>query len=214
MYDDSSIALSPPNNDDESEDPLPERAPTKPPSPPTARSRSKEKQPISSRLRSKSAHLSATYCDYHPYLQILYSHISQLDSSPSNPLTHRATPKPPFATEWAKAEHEELLDSLFARHVWKLVPRTHNANIVSNKWVFKTKEDNEGKSSRRKARLVARGFTQIKGINYEEIFSPTAKFVTVRLIVALSTSLNWPIDQADIDTAFLRADIDKDIYMQ
>ncbi len=61
---------------------------------------------------------------------------------------------------------------------------------------------------------MARGCTQIEGIDYEETFAPTAKIVTIRLIVALATSLNWPLDQADIDAAFLWADIDEDIYMQ
>jgi hypothetical protein len=60
---------------------------------------------------------------------------------------------------------------------------------------------------------VARGFTQIEGIDYEETFAPTAKFVTVRLIISLATSLNWAMEQADIDTAFLWSDITEDIYM-
>ena len=119
--------------------------------------------------------------------------------------------KSPFAAEWAKAKQEEL-DSLYARKVWELVPCPPNANIISNKWVYKTKEDSEGRAVRRKARLVARGFTQIEGIDYEETFAPTAKFATIRLIVALATSLNWPLDQADIDTAFLWADIDEHIH--
>ena len=131
-----------------------------------------------------------------------------------HPQTHSQTAiKSPFAAEWAKAEQEEL-DSLHARKVWELVPRPPNANIISNKWIYKTKEDSEGRAIRRKARLVARGFTWIEGIDYEETFAPTAKFVTIRLIVALATSLNWPLDQADIDTTFLWADIDEDIYMQ
>ena len=136
-----------------------------------------------------------------------------LHSTPSDPLTHKAAMKSPFAAEWAQVEREEL-ESLLARNVWKLVPRPHNANIITKKWVYKTKEDSEGRAIRYKARLVARGFTQIEGIDYEETFAPTAKFVTIRLIVALATSLNWPLDQADIDTAFLWADIDEDIYMQ
>ena len=95
------------------------------------------------------------------------------------------------------------MDSLTSRSVWKLVPRPSNANIISCKWVYKTKEDSEGNLVRHKARLVARGFTQIEGIDYEETFAPTAKFVTIRLIISLATSLNWPLEQADIDTAFL-----------
>jgi hypothetical protein len=120
--------------------------------------------------------------------------------------------KSPLSDEWKRVEQEEI-DSLISRKVWKLVPRPQGANIITNKWVYKTKEDSEGRTTRRKARLVARGFTQIEGIDYEETFAPTAKFVTIRLIVALATSLGWPLDQADVDTAFLWADIKEDIYM-
>ena len=105
-------------------------------------------------------------------------------------------------------------NSLISRKVWKLVPRPLGANIVTNKWVYKTKEDSEGRPTRRKARLVARGFTQIGGIDYEETFAPTTKNVTIRLIVALATNLGWPLDHADVDTTFLWADIKEDIYMQ
>jgi hypothetical protein len=121
--------------------------------------------------------------------------------------------KSPQAEEWRKAELAELA-SLHERHVWDLVPRPANANIVTCKWVYKTKEDAEGNPVKRKARLVARGFTQVEGIDYEETFAPTAKFVTIRLIISLATSLGWPMEQADIDTAFLWSDIDEDIYMQ
>ncbi len=95
-----------------------------------------------------------------------------------------------------------------------LVPRQTNANVVTCKWVYKTKEDAEGNAMRRKARLVARGFTQVEGKDYEEIFAPTAKCVTVRLIISLATSQNWAMEQADIDTTFLWSDIEEDIYMQ
>ena len=112
-----------------------------------------------------------------------------------------------------KAEKEEV-DSLVSRNVWKLVPAPGGANIVSCKWVYKTKEDSDGNTVRHKARLVARGFSQVEGIDYEETFAPTAKFATIRLIIALATSLHWPLEQADIDTAFLWSDIDEDIYMK
>ena len=119
----------------------------------------------------------------------------------------------PLAEQWRQAKKEEL-DSLISRSVWQLVPRPPNSNVVSCKWVYKTKEDNQGNPVRYKARLVARGFTQVEGIDYEETFAPTAKFVTIRLIIALATSLHWPLEQADIDTAFLWSDIKEDIFMQ
>jgi hypothetical protein len=128
-------------------------------------------------------------------------------------MTHRAAMKSPFADQWRKAEQEEM-DSLTGRSVWKLVPRPANTNIVSCKWVYKTKEDSDGNPVRYKARLVARGFTQVEGIDYEETFAPTAKFVTIRLIISLATGFGWPLEQADIDTAFLWSELHEDIFMQ
>ena len=78
--------------------------------------------------------------------------------------------------------------------MWDLVPKPASANVVTCKWVYKTKEDAKGNTVRRKARLVARGFTQVEGIDYEETFAPTAKFVTVRLIISLATNLNWAME--------------------
>ena len=151
------------------------------------------------RLRSSAAHLCN---DHHPYLLDMFAHISTIDSTPADPLTHRAPMKSPFAEEWRRAELEEI-KSLTDRKVWDLVPRPTHANVISCKWVYKTKQDAEGNIIKRKARLVARGFTQIEGIDYEETFAPTAKFVTIRIIISLATSLDWPMEQADIETAFL-----------
>ncbi len=156
-------------------------------------------KPISSGLRS-SSHLAND--EDHPYLADLSAHISRADSTPVDPLTHMAAMKSPHAKDWRHAELTELT-SLKARHVWDLVPGPTNANVITCKWVYKTKEDSEGNTVRRKARLVARGFTQVEGIDYEETFAPTAKFVTVRLIISLATSLNWSMEQADIETTFM-----------
>ena len=95
-----------------------------------------------------------------------------------------------------------------------LAPRPPYANVISCKWVYKTKQDAEGNIIKHKARLVARGFTQIEGIDYEETFAPTTKFVTIRIIISLATSLDWPMEQADIETAFLWSDTREDIYME
>ncbi len=100
--------------------------------------------------------------------------------------------KSPFADEWKRAELDEI-KSLIDRKVWDLVPRPPHANVISCKWVYKTKQDAEG-IIKHKARLVARGFTQIEGINYEETFAPAAKLVTIRIIISLATSLNWPME--------------------
>ncbi len=114
--------------------------------------------------------------------------------------------------KWKTTEEEELA-SMHEMKTWTLVPPPAGANIVSSKWVYKIKTNSDGSIARFKARLVARGFTQVVGVDYEETFAPTAKFATIRLILSLACSLQWPVEQADIDTAFLWAELEDDIYM-
>ena len=94
----------------------------------------------------------------------------------------------------------------------KYVPK--HANIISSRWVFKLKRDAEGNIIIRKARLVARGFTQQEGIDYFETFSPTLKQDSLRIITALATQKNFKIKQIDVNSAYLNANLTEDIYMK
>ncbi|CAL9248294.1 unnamed protein product, partial [Arabidopsis halleri] len=74
---------------------------------------------------------------------------------------------------WFKACHEEL--NQFCHHeVWDLVPKPANVNIVGTKWIFKNKTDEEGNVTRNRARLVAQGYSQVEGINFDETFAQVA----------------------------------------
>jgi len=94
----------------------------------------------------------------------------------------------------------------------KYVPK--HANIISSRWVFKLKRDADGNIIKRKARLVARGFTQQEGIDYFETFSPTLKQDSLRIITALATQKNFKIKQIDVNSAYLNANLTEDIYMK
>lgn len=85
-------------------------------------------------------------------------------------------------------------------------------NVVGCKWVFKKKRGVDGSVQRCKARLVAKGYTQEYG-DYHEMFAPTLKYKSLRLMLALSISSNIIIEQLDVKTAFLNADIHEDIYI-
>jgi hypothetical protein len=85
-----------------------------------------------------------------------------------------------------------------SNQTWTLVPYQGQNNIIDSKWVFKTKFKADGSIERRKARLVARGFQQTAGVDFEETFSPVVRASTVRIILTIAVHLNWDIRQLDI----------------
>ena len=85
---------------------------------------------------------------------------------------------------------------------------------LKNKWVFKVKVEEHNLKPRYKARLVVKGFSQRKGIDFDEIFSPVVKMSSIRIVLGLDASLNLEIEQMDVKKDFLHADLDKEIYME
>lgn len=114
---------------------------------------------------------------------------------------------------WEEAMKKEL-DSLRAAKTWDVVERPAGKNIVGCKWVFRIKKDADGRIEKYKARLVARGFTQVYGVDYTETFAPVAKMASLRTILAIATRNNWPIEVFDFNSAFLNGELDEEIYMQ
>jgi hypothetical protein len=107
-------------------------------------------------------------------------------------------------------EHEALLKN----NTWHLVPRPKDKNIVGCKWVYKVKHKADGTVERYKAQLVAKGFKQQYGIDYEESFSPVVKAATIRLILSIAVSKGWSLRQLDVQNAFLHGILEEDVYMQ
>eukprot|EP00833_Pecoramyces_ruminatium_P000880 jgi/Orpsp1_1/1174912/evm.model.c7180000051932.1 len=93
----------------------------------------------------------------------------------------------------------------------KKVPK--GANIISTRWVLKYKRDSNGNIIKYKARLVARGFTQVYGIDYKNTFSPTLKQDTLKVIISIAVYCKFSIHQMDIKAAYLNAKLDAEIYM-
>ncbi|CAM8910558.1 unnamed protein product [Rhodiola kirilowii] len=109
---------------------------------------------------------------------------------------------------------EEEFSALCRTHTWQLVPRPPGTNVVGSKWVFKTKHRPDGSIDKHKARLVARGFAQQAGIDYQETFSPVIKPATIRLVLTIAVSRGWYLRQIDVSNAFLHGHLTQDIYMQ
>ena len=88
--------------------------------------------------------------------------------------------------QWKQAIDVEL-ENLKAAGTWEIVERPEGVNVVDSKWVFRMKKDAKGKVIKWKARLVARGFTQIYGVNYFETFAPVVRLALIRIILAIAT---------------------------
>jgi len=130
------------------------------------------------------------------------------------PTTYReATTHPTCAKQWEKAIMDEY-HSIMRNNTWKLVPRPANRQVVTCKWVFKHKKDQFGRITRLKVRLVARGFSQVYGIDYLDTYAPVAKLASIRILFVIAASLDLEIHQMDIVTAFLANILHEEIYME
>jgi transposase InsO family protein len=117
--------------------------------------------------------------------------------------------------KWDEAIQKELA-SLKKSGTWELVKRPPGANIVDSKWVLRIKKNAAGEIEKYKARLVARGFTQIYGIDYYETYAPVARLSSFRLLLAIAARNNWPVDTFDFDSAYLNSVLGEDevIYLE
>ncbi|CAL9011600.1 unnamed protein product [Prunus brigantina] len=115
--------------------------------------------------------------------------------------------------EWLKAMHEEK-QSLHENHTYDLVNLPKDRKALKNKWVYRLKTEENNSKPRFKARLVVKGFSHKKGIDFEEIFSPVLKMSSIRVVLGLAASLNLEIEQLDVKTAFLHEDLEEEIYME
>ena len=90
-------------------------------------------------------------------------------------------------------------------------------DVVSSRWLFKIKHVADGSIEKYKAIFVAHGFSQKnkkKDIDYEETFSPLARYTSIRTIIVLATKMNWKLHQMDVKTTFLNGVIEKEVYIE
>ncbi|KAF5470551.1 hypothetical protein F2P56_011055 [Juglans regia] len=105
-------------------------------------------------------------------------------------------------SEWQDALQQEFR-VLLQNHAWSLVPPHPSTNILGCRWVYRTKLRADGSIERRKVRLVAKGYNQQSGVDFQETFSPVVKAPTIRLIVSIAVARGWPPRQIDNQNAFL-----------
>nr|GFB73711.1 retrovirus-related Pol polyprotein from transposon TNT 1-94 [Tanacetum cinerariifolium] len=151
-------------------------------------------RPVSTRLQ---LHKQALFCYYDAFLTSV------------EPKTYKeALTK----SCWIEAMQEEL-NKFECLEVWELVPRPDKVMVITLKWIYKVKLDELGGILKNKARLVARGYRQEEGIDFEESFAPVARLEAIRIFLAYAAHKNMVIYQMDVKTAFLNRNLRENVYV-
>nr|GEW74479.1 hypothetical protein [Tanacetum cinerariifolium] len=107
----------------------------------------------------------------------------------------------------------QIISPMDTPNVWSLVDCPKGVRPIRTKWVLKNKKDERGIVIRNKARLVAQGYTQEEGIDYEEIFAPVARIKAIRLFLAYASFMGFTVYQMDVKSAFIYGTIDEEVYV-
>ena len=129
-----------------------------------------------------------------------------------DPKSFRDAMKGSNSQKWKPAIEAEM-NSLRKNNTWELVDLPHGKSAIGSKWVFKTKLNADGTINKHKARLVAQGFKQKQGIDYDEVFAPVVKYTSIRTLLSIANDFDMEVHQMDVNSAYLNGDIDADIYM-
>lgn len=118
------------------------------------------------------------------------------------------------ATEhsWKKAMENEI-ESVERNQTWRLTELPAGKKAIGLKWVYKVKKDASGKVVKHKARIVAKGYVQQQGRDFDEIFAPVTRLETVRLLLALAAKNSWEVHHLDVKSAFLNGEIQEEVYV-
>ena len=109
---------------------------------------------------------------------------------------------------WIQAMKEEL-DQIVKNETWELVPKPKDKNVKGTKWILRNKMNEQGEVVRNKERLVSKGYSQQKGIDYEETFSPIAKIKAIRMFFVYVASKKFEVYLMDVNLAFMMKNLKK-----
>eukprot|EP00253_Pinus_taeda_P025919 PITA_25919 len=114
---------------------------------------------------------------------------------------------------WVDAMVEEY-DSIVRNSVWDVVLRPDNKSVVSSHWLYKVKQAVDGSVEKHKAIFIARGFSEVEGIDYDDNFASVIGYSSIRSMLALSSQMDWKIHQMDVKTEFLKGQIEEEVYIE
>lgn len=99
-------------------------------------------------------------------------------------------------------------------NTWTAVPRKPDMKVISTKWVFAKKRNEHGEVTRWKARLVALGFLQMYGVDFFETYAAVANMNSIRILLSVCCAIGYVIEQLDVDTAYLNAELEEEVYIE
>ena len=149
--------------------------------------------------------------DFH-MAEVNFVHSAFSVESNPEPVTLKEAFASKDSEKWRAVAQAEY-DSLFEHDTWELCELPVGKKIIGSKWVLKVKYKENGEVDRYKCRLVAQGFTQAPGIDYNETFAPVARFGTIRTLLAIGAKRGMRIEQMDVTTAFLNGVLKENLYM-
>ena len=136
------------------------------------------------------------------------------DLEVQEPKSYAEAMRSPQRKLWKNAAEEEM-ESHRKNRTWDLIDRPANSKLVGCRWLFKIKPGiPRVEDKRHKGRLVAKGYSQTEGVDYNEIFSLVVKHVSIRLMLSIVVNLNLELEQMDVKTAFLHGSLEERILME
>jgi hypothetical protein len=163
--------------------------------------------------RRQTSHKQRSMKGAHMVFAVL-SGVAILDSG--TPSTYREAMASRDCDKWCVAMQSEY-DGCVAMNTWVLVKRSElpiGANIIPVRWVYRIKTDENGVITKYKARMTPKGFKQVKGIDYFEVFANTGKYKSLRVVLAIAAMRDMELRQYDVPQAFTQAGLDEDVYME
>ena len=109
--------------------------------------------------------------------------------------------------------HEEL--NQFVRNdVWELAPRPEGVHVISTKWIFRNKTNEDGEIIQNKSRLVAQGYTQVEGVDFDESFAPVARLKSIHILMSIACTMNFKLYQMYVKCAFLNGYLNEEVFVE
>ena len=140
-----------------------------------------------------------------------YSNVDKVYMAHVVPTTYKSATESPDSLQWQHAMDNEM-ETLRETNTFVVTEVPQHARVIGGRWVYAIKESPSGEKVH-KARYVAKGCSQIQGIDYTETFSPTARLESVRMLIAVSVQSDFLVHQLDVRSAYLHAPIECDVYV-